>query len=104
MNPPFDSANLFSIQEDIRFPVNAVEIQPSHLSCSQHRRGKLGPIPEVGIEERVRYLQMVLAKIRIRDCPHIKVRGEHGARHGCHYPCGIVKTWLRDIPPIAIYK
>src|SRR5580704_12438789 len=44
----FDTTNLLAIQEDVGFPVDAIEIQPNHLPRRQLGRRELGAVPEVG--------------------------------------------------------
>ena len=47
----FHAADALSIQEDLGFPVNALEVEPRHLSRSQGGCAELGAVPEVRVEE-----------------------------------------------------
>ncbi len=77
-----DAAELLAIQKDIGLPVNAVEVEPRDFSGRDRRGGELGAIPEVGVEVRIRNVELVVAEVRIGNRSDIEVGSEHGAGNG----------------------
>ena len=92
----FDTTQFLSVQIDIRFPVDAVEIQEQAILLESFGYFKLVAIPEVGPEERLGYLQLVIRIVRIGNCPDILVAAQYRSRYCRHDPVLRFKLRGRD--------
>ena len=61
----FDAVHLLSVEPDVRFPVDAVEVQEHPLSLHLIRHAELTAIPEVTVEERFAREHKVIVVVRI---------------------------------------
>ena len=82
----FDAACLFSVYIYIRLPVDTVEIQEHTILFKVCRYLKLVTIPEIGIEERLGYLQLIICIVRIGNGTDILVTAQDSSRHRGNNP------------------
>ncbi len=82
----FDTAQFLSVQKDIRFPVDPVEVQEQAVLLESFRHFELVTIPEVRPEERFGHLQLVVRIVRIGDCPDVLITAQYRSRHCRHDP------------------
>ena len=76
-----DASQLLAIEEDSAFQLMPSKL--SHASCPRAARGlELCAIPEVGIEEGVGDVELVLPEVRVGDRADVQIRGKDGAGHG----------------------
>ena len=82
-----DSANLLTIQEDIRLPVDTIEVKIGMLVLVGRWLMVDGStIPEIRVEERLGNLSHIIIIAVIRHRPDIHIAGEHGSRNGSLNP------------------
>ena len=78
------------IQENIRLPVDTIEIQPL-LPIFDGLYLKLITIPEVATEIRLRDLVDIIGIVWIRHSTYINIGSQHSTRHRSTYPIMAVK-------------
>ena len=91
-----DTSHRFAIHKHVRFPVNTVEVQEQAILLETFGHLELVAIPEIGIKERLGYLQLVVRIVRIGDCPDILVTAQDCSRHSGHDPVLRLVTRSRD--------
>ena len=78
-----DSANLLTIQEDIRLPVDTIEVKIGMLvPVGRWLMVDGSTIPEIRVEERLGNLSHIIIVAVIRHRTDIHITGEHGTRNG----------------------
>src|ERR1039457_2501302 len=85
-----------AVQVHVRLPVDPVEVQPYPSPFFYGRRREFVPVPEIGIEKRLRDRQLIVAEVRIRDRPGIQIAYKDGTRDGGNKPIGGVESGRRD--------
>ena len=59
-------------------------------------RSEFGAVPKIRIEERIRDVKLVRAKVRVRDRASIEIRSEYRARNRRDHPLLILEARLRE--------
>ena len=98
-----DASQLLTVQIDIGFPVDAVEIQEDPVFLEVGRHLELVAVPEVRIEERLRDIQLVIGIIRVRHRPDVLVAAQDRARHRRHNPALGIERGCRDFLALRRY-
>ncbi len=92
----FNATDLLSVQKDIGFPIDTVEIEEQTSAIERSRNGESSAIPEVGIEKRFRDLELVVRIVRIGKGTDIMIAGEHGSRNSGKNPTLGLECRRRD--------
>ena len=82
-----NTSYLLTIQKDICFPVDTIEVEIGMLFLVGRRlMVDGGTIPEIRIEERLGNLSHIVVIAVIRHRPDVHIAGKHGTRHGSLNP------------------
>ena len=91
-----NAAQTLSVEEHARLPVDTVEVEPLLRSVGQVGDLKLVTVPEIGAEERLRYLVHIVGIIGVRHGADVQVGSQYGARHRGRYPVVTVELCRGD--------
>ena len=87
----FQASGFLSVQVDIGFPVDAVEVQRHAIALEALRHFKLVAVPEVGVEEGFGRYQLVVRIIEIGQGACLDIAAQYRAGHRGHHPsCGLI--------------
>ena len=82
----FHASGFLSVQVDIGFPVDAVEVQRHAIALEALRHFKLVAVPEVGVEEGFGRYQLVVRIIKVGQGACLDIAAQYRAGHCGHYP------------------
>ena len=93
----FNTIDTFSIQENIGFPVDSIEVEQHTAPFRQCGEPKFAAIPEVGIEISIGYLQQIIGIIGVRESANVHVRSLHRSRYRGLNPTARVVIQSRNL-------
>ena len=97
------SCRLPAVDEDVGFPVYAVEIEHHALAFHVLRQVELGAVPEVGVEERLGNLHQIVGVIGIGESSYVHVAHQNRCGHGGYSPRAGVVSGGRYGAPVALH-
>ncbi|OAV67182.1 hypothetical protein Barb4_02581 [Bacteroidales bacterium Barb4] len=93
-----DTPYLRSVQEDIGFPIDTVEVEEQAFTRKVGRNVKRIAIPEVGVKEGLGDLQLVIPVVGVRQGTDAPIACQYSTGHSGRYPFRLTgKVRCRDV-------
>ena len=92
-----NTADLLAVDEDIRLPVDTIEVKEQPILLESFRQVELVAIPEIGVEERLGDIQYVGTEIRVGDSADVLIAGQYRTRNGRYDPVLGIEGAGRDL-------